>query len=79
MDNPVGLRGLLDVTVKRIRSTAGDYDTVDRQTSFIVDVAELERRARTLTEDSDDLGKHLAFKFLDALTTRRTEEREMGV
>jgi hypothetical protein len=66
-----GLRKLLDLTVSVVRSSSGDYEHVKRSSiSHIVDVNDLERRARLILKrkTASNVDKGLATRFLTALS-----------
>lgn len=69
MTDHVGLSSLLEVPVRRVQSTVGDYDSVNRESwSKVVDLDTLEQHARLmLQEESSDEGRKRAQRFLDAL------------
>ncbi|MGX4773846.1 hypothetical protein ACWAUC_29060 [Bradyrhizobium guangdongense] len=72
IDSETGIRGLLDVTVSRVRSTAGDYDQVQKSWEEIVDLEALESRAKQLIGSSEnEADVRLASRFLDALQRGR--------
>jgi hypothetical protein len=68
-DTPEGLRALLEITISRVQSSAGDYDHVShRQWSMIVDLRMLEKRARVLIESkASEADVERAQRFLIAL------------
>jgi hypothetical protein len=74
MNSDVGLRTLLDATVNRVKSTAGDYDSVQRGWEEIVDLEALKQHAEKLTSSSNNEGNiKLAQRFLDALQRGRDD------
>lgn len=68
-----GLRALLDITVSRVRSTAGDYDHVQKSWEKIVDLDALETRAKQLVGSPNESEVRLAQRFLDALHRGRAD------
>lgn len=68
MDTTVGLRGLLNATINTVRSSSGDYESVQKGWSSIVDLQELEKRAQQLLTGPDG---QLASRFLAALKRGR--------
>lgn len=72
MNNPDILGCLLKIPVTKVLSTAGNYETVDRSAwSKIVDLNELERRARNITRESSGDLYDIAERFLKALQRGR--------
>ena len=68
MTSSVGLRKLLEITIGKVRSTAGDYERVPKSWEKIVDLNALRKLASELIEaPNDDSDIKLARRFLDAL------------
>jgi hypothetical protein len=62
-------RSLMEITINRVYSTAGDYDRVRRSTwSKIVNLDDLQKHAREFTsENASDEDRRIGQRFLDAL------------
>ena len=73
METDAGFRGLLRITVNRVRSTSGDYDHVDKKSwSKVANVERLAEKARRiLTIGPTPETKELAERFLSALDRDR--------
>jgi hypothetical protein len=70
-----GLRGLLDVSINLVRSTAGDYEHVPGYWSKIVDLQELRRRAEQMDSiESSPEDRIRARRFILALERADTSE-----
>ncbi|MBX4888776.1 hypothetical protein [Rhizobium bangladeshense] len=68
-----GIRLLLEIPISYVRSTAGNYERIDRKSwEKIIDLRQLEEHARLLAKSTDEEGARLALRFLDAL---RHDER----
>lgn len=67
MDTPIGLARLLECIPSLVRSSSGDYESINQSWKEIVDLEKLADRARNLTRaDGSDL-KNRADRFLRAL------------
>jgi hypothetical protein len=73
MESEDGLRGLQNVTVSLVHSTAGDYEHVGSAWSKIVDLNKLAERARELESSSKEGDRRLAERFLRALERGRSD------
>jgi len=74
MKSEVGLRKLLDVTVSRVKSMAGDYDHVQKSWDKIVDLEVLREHAEKLVGPTNsETDSKLAQRFLDALRRGRDD------
>ncbi|MBY5655694.1 hypothetical protein HFO32_25945 [Rhizobium leguminosarum] len=69
MMKEVGLRFLLQVPISYVRSTAGNYEKIDRQSwNKILDIEELRSRALELhSSSSSEMDRNIADRFLEAL------------
>jgi len=73
MTSSVGLRKLLEITISKVRSTAGDYERVPKSWEKIVDLNALGKHAAELIEAANnDRDVRLARRFLDALEKGRS-------
>jgi len=74
MTSPVGIRKLLEITINRVRSTAGDYDRVPVSWEKFIDLKALRKRAVELIEAANSDGDvGLARRFLAALEKGRND------
>jgi hypothetical protein len=74
MTSEIGLRKLLDISVSRVKSTAGDYDHVQKSWEKVVDLDALKLRAEKLINSAgSDADIKLARRFLDALQRGRED------
>ena len=75
LDQAEGFRAMLTVTVHRVYSTSGDYDSVNPEWSKIVDLELLETKARYVSRSDTgaDLDRRLAEVFLLALENGRND------
>lgn len=63
-----GLKSLLELTIGLVRSTAGNYERVNRNTwAGIIDIDKLERKAGVAAADPSHIAKDAAQRFLEAL------------
>lgn len=68
MDVHNNLLSLLEIPISLVKSSAGNYERIDRKSwSKIVDLNELERRAKALVENPVSPAHPIADRFLHAL------------
>ena len=68
MRDPAALRKLLDVCISHVVSSAGDYERVSRSFEKLVDLKDLEARARELVQaEPSEENKVAVSRFLEAL------------
>lgn len=74
MKTEEGLRGLLNVPVSFVHSTAGDYEHINISSwTRIIDLDDLADRAKKLEFSSDEADQRLARRFLNALEKGRAD------
>jgi hypothetical protein len=74
MASAVGLRTLLDVSVRTVRSTSGDYESVSPSWEKIVDINALSERATELINTANNENDvRLAHRFLEAMEKGRKD------
>ncbi|CDX17023.1 hypothetical protein MPLDJ20_110082 [Mesorhizobium plurifarium] len=63
-----GIRLLLEIPISYIRSTEGNYESVNRTNwERIIDLKLLEERAQLVATSDDEVGARVAERFLEAL------------
>lgn len=73
MDTAVGLRVLLSASISLVRSSSGNYEQVSSYWTKVVDLEDLESRARAWALESSSEDQALAQRFLAALDRAKKE------